>query len=465
MPFISSPRQVRPSLLVVVICFYLCGFSFQSIAAEKATIDLLVLYTESTANRYGGDPSTRFNHLINVANQTYIDSGVNLELRITHTEEVEYSDEMSTETALRDITYGENVFSNVEALREQHKADMVILFRPYNSNQGGCGLAWVGGDGSKGDMGRNNDKRYAYSQIAVSTCPDYTLVHELGHNLGLRHSRESDTVGGTFPYALGHGEHGNFSTIMAYQATFGVDYWTGKTYKFSNPEKLCKGSPCGVNRELSNGADAAYTLNITGTQVAEFYRSNAGSSFDDDALATASGQMEEAEKAFIKAKMELALQTKSYAKLADKKDKTKTELSNYTKFGKFVFIKYLHTIKKQSELEKSRQNLIEDFMATFVAYKNTSGQTQKKHYHRLVGLFGDYADVMNKLQITEDNSIKLRSAVIALMTKIKSVNEVYDRIKEELDLAKEKLEHRSEEYHQAENNYAFTKNAYQAMIL
>jgi hypothetical protein len=66
---------------------------------------------------------------------------------------------------------------------------------------------------------------------------------------------------------------------MAYQSEFNVDYWTGKLYKFSNPELTCKGVPCGVSRtNTTSGADAHYALNITGPQIEKFYTAPASSS-------------------------------------------------------------------------------------------------------------------------------------------------------------------------------------------
>jgi hypothetical protein len=152
---------------------------------------------------------------------------------------------------------------------------MVVLYRPYKTVQGGCGLAWVNGANTNGNFSAPGIKNYMYAHLAINTCGDYVTAHEMGHNMGLRHSRKQDGSGGTFPYALGHGVDGQFVTIMAYQSSFNVDYWTGKAYKFSNPALLCKNLPCGVDRnDTVNGADASYTLNITGPQIANFYGSS-----------------------------------------------------------------------------------------------------------------------------------------------------------------------------------------------
>ncbi len=240
--------------------------------AAPAQIDVLVLYTPGTAARYGGNPATRFNHLMGVSNQIYLDSQVDAKLRMVGAVQVNYPDTGDASVALEDMTYRKNAaFANVETLRQQYGADMVVLYRPYHSSHNSCGIAWVGGYNSNGNFSRPTDKNYAFAHVASDTCGDYVTVHELGHNMGLTHSRRQDGRGGTFPYALGHGEYGKFTTIMAYQSAFGVDYVAGKVYKFSNPALTCAGRPCGVSKaDATNGADAAYTLNIVAPQVAGF---------------------------------------------------------------------------------------------------------------------------------------------------------------------------------------------------
>ncbi|MBL4868913.1 MAG: matrixin family metalloprotease [Pseudomonadales bacterium] len=240
--------------------------------AEPTTIDVLVVYTPGVAARYNGEPETRFQHLLNVTNQVYADSLVDLELRMVHSVEVDYEEANNAGVALQEMTYAQHpAFENIASLRSEYGADMVVFYRPYDPAQGGCGIAWIGGNGTGGDFSNSWEKDYAFSHVAVDTCADYVTAHELGHNMGLAHSRNLNGVGGTLDYALGHGEEGNFVTIMAYQSTFNVDYFSGKIYKYSNPDLDCNGSACGIDRFEPNwGADAAYALNMTGPQIANY---------------------------------------------------------------------------------------------------------------------------------------------------------------------------------------------------
>lgn len=240
------------------------------VRAAPVELDVLVLYTPGTEAKYGTGTLARFDHLMAVTNQIYSDSGVNARVRVVAAKKVAYTDANNAEQALRDMTQrAVPAFANVSSWRQQYGADLVVLYRPYSDVHGSCGIAWVGGNGTNGNL--SGMKETAYAHVAVDTCGDYVTAHEFGHNMGLLHSRRQDGKGGTFHYALGHGEYGKFTTIMAYQSSFGVDYVAGKVWKFSSPLTTCAGRPCGIDKNnTTSGADAVSTLNVTIPQVAQY---------------------------------------------------------------------------------------------------------------------------------------------------------------------------------------------------
>jgi uncharacterized membrane protein YgcG len=266
--------------IVHALCVMVLLSLFSVVSAAQTVIDVLVVYTKGTADIYAGDPATRINQLFQFTNQIYADSGIDLQIRVADSMMVEYTDDNAGVDALKDITFAQDpVFQTVAARRETAKADMVIFYRPFKTTQNSCGEAWVGGVDTQGDFSDPELKKYMYAHIPINVCGDDATAHELGHNMGLRHSRKQDGQGGTFNFALGYGEVNKFTTIMAYQSEFNVNYWNGKVYKFSSPELDCKGDPCGVSRDdPHNGADAVYTLSVTAPQIAAYYSEISSSS-------------------------------------------------------------------------------------------------------------------------------------------------------------------------------------------
>jgi hypothetical protein len=245
-------------------------------AAASTVVDVLVLYTPGFVTDKGGVAQAQavIDHLLTLANQAYLDSGVSMQLRKAGAEQVNASDATTNRSMLTDLTNGAGPFSGVKARRDALGADLVSIVRPFwNQYHSGCGIAWVGGYGGTPISQYSGN---AYSVVSEGLdragtgwyCDVNALAHELGHNMGLMHdraavAREGGGQGAT-SYAYGYGSSGTFGTVMSY-------LWP-KLGKFSNPDDYsCAGSHrCGIPESDPSSADNAKALNFTRTGVAAF---------------------------------------------------------------------------------------------------------------------------------------------------------------------------------------------------
>lgn len=235
----------------------------------KSYVDVLVVHSAGVTSYYNGNPSTRIEHLFEYSNQVLADSQVDMVVRLVGVEELAMDTSQNISQWLTAAENEEGAFSDLQNLREAAGADLVVMFRLYDGGNV-CGLATLGGFATQGLMERTS--HLSASFIEFDECQDQTMLHEMGHNMGLGHSYAQNETG-TFVWSRGHGQTNRFATIMAYGTSFNL--FTELPY-FSNPEvSLCDGLPCGRAIDGSQPANATASLNAVRFQVADYVASKA----------------------------------------------------------------------------------------------------------------------------------------------------------------------------------------------
>jgi len=222
----------------------------EAVTAAKTTVTALILYTKGFKAAYpGAQLNAQVNFLVGVANTSYNNSKVRLQLKVVKKTKRNYTDEGDLLDALEDLQKGKGKFKRVENWRDKYKADVVVLLRVFKPSNTSCGLGYMMSNISVGFA------RWAYSVSQVGSfledgmtryCRDTTPAHEIGHNMGSNHNK-GDT-GCVFPYSLGHRfVPGQYMTVMSYAANGEqrVAYW-------SNPKVKYLGNKTGTAK-LNNG--------------------------------------------------------------------------------------------------------------------------------------------------------------------------------------------------------------------
>ncbi|HEY8037310.1 MAG TPA: zinc-dependent metalloprotease family protein [Methylobacter sp.] len=236
--------------------------------AVVPVVDLMVVYT--TAGQTADYAKQRIALLVTASNQAYVDSGINMKLRLVYVEPTTYQESNSNSQALDDLVNGRGVFNAISQKRVQYGADLVFLFRPlYAQTSGSCGTTYV-----EFANGSPANKSLGYGTISNGNsvdalknyyCTNNTFTHEIGHSLGLVHDREYSSFTGVFNYAYAWGVQNTFGTIMSYKQPV--------LMYFSSPilPTQCASQPCGYpETDATRSSDQTKSVNYTAPIVADF---------------------------------------------------------------------------------------------------------------------------------------------------------------------------------------------------
>lgn len=229
-------------------------------SSQKAnsTIDIMIAYTKDadlwsrSSNEFSGIADLMA-QAMNLSQTALDNSKVPVTLRLVYTHELEFNEAFGQPSGeiLRlftaspsfnpfGITDGE--MDEVHDLRNQYGADMVTLFVDVNDTGG---VAWVVTD-------RTGNENLTFSLNNIRQAGNsYTVVHELGHNLGNFHSRtqtiqQAPVTGGVYHESVGYQDLvDSIATVMAY-TTGGLE----RIPVFSNPSVKWQGTTAGTDNPV-----------------------------------------------------------------------------------------------------------------------------------------------------------------------------------------------------------------------
>lgn len=240
-------------------------------AGGEVTITILAAYTRNLSQLRGSAAAARteYTNLVAVMNQAHVDSGSRARFQIAGFVELAYPATAWNDAARADIianTLPDG--TDLHGLRDQLAADLVALIRPYVEGDLTCGISQFPGPELQA---RALSPGTGFSVTAVEACAPLVYAHEIGHNLGLMHDRDT-VVGprgatlsyGAYPFSFGHRQLGppGFATIMAYDSES-----RPRLGYFSHPgTTLCGGVACG-DPQL---ADNVRSINLIAGSIAHF---------------------------------------------------------------------------------------------------------------------------------------------------------------------------------------------------
>ena len=276
--FVEVSGENKPNASVMSVCD-------MNACSGPSTIDIMVVYTQQAENSWGGAASTVANitQAVTNMNASLTSSGINnVTFRLVHTSKVTYTESGSFNTDLTRLAgTSDGYMDNIHSLRDQYGADLVSMI--IGSPTSSCGIGYLNTNPTSYSSG-------SAFNVSLYSCVvgNFTMAHEAGHNMGLRHDWYVDP--GTTPCEHHHGyvnqaaldlgasspASARWRTIMAYNDRCSVaGFNCTRVNLWSNPNLTYNGDVLGVHGGNPEPSDEAWAFYRMACLVASF-RSEAG---------------------------------------------------------------------------------------------------------------------------------------------------------------------------------------------
>lgn len=262
----------------------------QSATSDTVTIDILVLYTTSArewtqANPALGSINVALAQAFNLSQQALDLSQTAIKLRPVHITETTFTEEGTASSSILSYlsakagdTRNWGVPSNLyflldeaHTLRDLHGADLVALMANVTDTGG---IAWL-------LSSHSGSQEFGFSLNNIrQTHFTYTLVHEIGHNMGNAHGRTQSSqpagiLGGLNPYSTGFRwtapTETGYVTVMHYESA-GFQ----RTPYFSSPDLQVDGIPVGRAFPDSVSSDNRRSMRQVARTIAAYRQTKTG---------------------------------------------------------------------------------------------------------------------------------------------------------------------------------------------
>jgi hypothetical protein len=230
-------------------------------------VDLLALYTPQAQQAVNGTTAIlrKIEDAVAATNTVMVNSKIPLTVRLVGMTLENYQEAGDLGTDLGRLSTPEDGFlDDVPTLRNFFGADLVTLITSHGSPAGaGLETIGIGEEMTTPKATGNADLAYSVVSQANAGTANYTLAHELGHNLGAAHASDDSTDSGARTYSHGYRFTGNdgqlYHDVMAYDPGTEIPY-------YSNPRITYKGVPEGN----AATADASRVITEDAPEVAAY---------------------------------------------------------------------------------------------------------------------------------------------------------------------------------------------------